>query len=684
MDAFTRLEVPDNLPPPASIARPRLDNLMGGINTGAGVHCQYAQWEAAMTYRRLLAPAPIVVTVVASASLLVLAVLMSGFGVSKSVAAVAAQETLTPTPTPSPTLTPTPTPTVTATPTPGPPTQTPPPATFVVNSTGDGVDASPGNGSCATSIPTECTLRAAIQEANARFGNETITFNIAPGGGQTIAPGSPLPAISGSGITIDGTTQPGYAGTPIIELRGTSAGPGADGLQVLANPTIIRALVINSFAGDGVESRANGAFLRGNLIGIAADGFSPMGNGGHGVNIAFSTLDSIGGLNSGDGNVIAFNGGDGVFVDTGPPNQIGGNGIRRNRIFLNSGLGIDLAPDGVTPNDPGDPDTGANQLQNFPLIDSAVLSDVIPQDMSIRGRLNSTPNTTFQLEFFHDEPRPCDPAIIEGGRFIGTTSITTNGNGDASFSVVFNLGAGPHGLGSVSATATDPLSNTSEFSPCAAVSSIHPGPTPTPTPTLTPTPTPTPPTPTPTPTPAMPTPTPTPTPATPTPTPTPTSTATPTPTPTPTPVGHDSRLSRISGVSRNVRLSPGGVVTNSAGIVVANQSAHSDTIGVYVDVMAPSAGGCTPNGRVLETTVTLAAGVKTTIPVPVSYSCASPAAANGLSFIWVAVADHGADDVAFCGAGTLQGLACFNALADDDEDPADNRASRNGPRVVAQ
>src|SRR5438128_8695966 len=148
-----------------------------------------------MTYRRLLAPAPIVVTVVASASLLVLAVLMSSFGASKSAAAVGAQETLTPTPTPSPTLTPTPTPTVTPTPTPGPPTPTPPPATFVVNSTGDGVDASPGDGSCATSIPTECTLRAAIQEANARAGDEARAFNIAPGGAQVIEPASPSPAI---------------------------------------------------------------------------------------------------------------------------------------------------------------------------------------------------------------------------------------------------------------------------------------------------------------------------------------------------------------------------------------------------------------------------------------------------------------------------------------------------------
>jgi len=137
-------------------------------------------------------------------------------------------------------------------------------------------------------------------------------------------------------------------------------------------------------------------------------------------------------------------------------------------------------------------------------------------------------------------------------------------------------------------------------------------------------------------------------------------------------------------VPKNVRLLPGEVVADSGSIVVANQSTHSDTIGVYVDVMAPASGGCAPNGRVLQTTITLAAGAKTTIPVPVSYSCADPAAANGLSYTWVAVADHGGDDLASCGPGALQSLACFNALADDDQDSSDNRVSRNGPKVVSQ
>jgi hypothetical protein len=133
-----------------------------------------------------------------------------------------------------------------------------------------------------------------------------------------------------------------------------------------------------------------------------------------------------------------------------------------------------------------------------------------------------------------------------------------------------------------------------------------------------------------------------------------------------------------------VRLSPGQISTDSGSIVVENESAHTDTIGVYVDIVAPASGGCTPSGRVLQITVTLASGGKTNIPVPVGYSCGDPVAANGLSFTWVAVADHGADDAASCPPGSLQGMACYNALADDDQDPADNRATRNGPRVIAQ
>src|SRR5215207_1111122 len=90
-------------------------------------------------------------------------------------------------------------------------------ATFTVNATGDRRDQTPGDGVCFTgllllrdnarSLP-ECTLRAAIQEANATAAADLIRFRIPGPGVQTIAPASALPFVTQS-VTIDGYTQPG-------------------------------------------------------------------------------------------------------------------------------------------------------------------------------------------------------------------------------------------------------------------------------------------------------------------------------------------------------------------------------------------------------------------------------------------------------------------------------------------
>src|SRR5688500_13827104 len=80
-------------------------------------------------------------------------------------------------------------------------------ATFTVNSIGDASDATPGDGLC-DSGGSVCTLRAAIEEANANAGSDTIHFSIGTGA-QTIAPATGYPAITET-VTIDGTTQPGY------------------------------------------------------------------------------------------------------------------------------------------------------------------------------------------------------------------------------------------------------------------------------------------------------------------------------------------------------------------------------------------------------------------------------------------------------------------------------------------
>ena len=90
-------------------------------------------------------------------------------------------------------------------------------ATFNINSTGDAGDDNPGNGSCFTGVlipgsgvglELECTLRAAMEEANATTTPDTISFNIPGAGPHTISPATALPAIT-QPLTINGYSQPG-------------------------------------------------------------------------------------------------------------------------------------------------------------------------------------------------------------------------------------------------------------------------------------------------------------------------------------------------------------------------------------------------------------------------------------------------------------------------------------------
>lgn len=93
------------------------------------------------------------------------------------------------------------------------------------------------------------SLRQAILDANASPGQDTVAFQIGAGGPQTILPNSALPVVTDP-VVLDGTTQPGYTGNPIIELAGTQAGALVTGLTISAGASTVRGLVINSF-GDG-------------------------------------------------------------------------------------------------------------------------------------------------------------------------------------------------------------------------------------------------------------------------------------------------------------------------------------------------------------------------------------------------------------------------------------------------
>jgi len=213
----------------------------------------------------------------------------------------------------------------------------------------------------------------------------------------------------------------------------------------------------------GVLIQVNGTnsnIVQNNRIGIGVEGEN-FGNGGSGVHVALQASNNlIGGAAADAGNIIAFN-----AVGIRLPDPAGGSGNRvlGNSIFSNTGLGIDLGGIGITANDAGDGDGGANGSQNFPVLTSA---SVAGNNVFIQGTLNSTASTNFRLEFFSNSS--CDASGNgEGQEYLGFVNVTTDGGGNTGFSVTLpgSIGLG----GAVTATATDAGNNTSEFSACAAV-----------------------------------------------------------------------------------------------------------------------------------------------------------------------------------------------------------------------
>ncbi|GAB4521992.1 MAG: hypothetical protein OHK0046_34010 [Anaerolineae bacterium] len=161
-------------------------------------------------------------------------------------------------------------------------------ATFTVTTVADGDDATPGDGVCATSEDV-CTLRAAIQEANANDGTDTVEFNIDTGV-QTMKFTSTLPVVTDP-IIIDGTTQPGYADKPLIVLDGSAVTEPSDayyqdGLKITAGSSTVKGLVIIKFGGVGLFLDENGNnVVEGNYFGLTAAGTSGAGNGNDGIRL---------------------------------------------------------------------------------------------------------------------------------------------------------------------------------------------------------------------------------------------------------------------------------------------------------------------------------------------------------------------------------------------------------------
>ena len=197
---------------------------------------------------------------------------------------------------------------------------------------------------------------------------------------------------------------------------------------------------------------SNGNFVLGNTIGGAS-----LGNGEHGVRISNGNENKIGGVGANEGNTISHNTLDGVWVESGVNNP-----TLSNSIYDNGGLGIDLGADGMTPNDNDDTDPGANDLQNYP-----ILTKLAPSGGTISGILRGTPGSSFRIEVYSNTTY--DPSGFgEGKTLVGSKNgVVIQANGVGKFDI-----AVPQGKG-LSATATEEVAggygSTSEFGPAAVV-----------------------------------------------------------------------------------------------------------------------------------------------------------------------------------------------------------------------
>ncbi len=210
------------------------------------------------------------------------------------------------------------------------------------------------------------------------------------------------------------------------------------------------------------ESGTTGNVVQGNFIGLASNGTTAIGNTSHGVFIAsVAANNSIGGTAVGAGNRIAHNGGDGVLIGSDPAFAFttaagSGNSVQGNSIFSNVGQGIDLgANNGPTANDNSDPDPGPNDLLNTPVITNAYLAGT---RFLLMGSINTVTNKNLRIEFF------ASPTGGQGQTFLGSLNLSMGGINSRTFAKAFTVPTSVLVGHKITATITDQLGNTSEFS----------------------------------------------------------------------------------------------------------------------------------------------------------------------------------------------------------------------------
>lgn len=305
-------------------------------------------------------------------------------------------------------------------------------------------------------------------------------------GGVRLSSASGVSIGTGAKNLISGNdaTAIAVANSTDVTVSNNVAGLDIDGDTLLPNQgyglTIITssAVVVNNnvFSGNTgggilINDGSTDVTITDNRIGVGEFTTVDLGNNGYGIYIDDSNDNMIGGKLSGDGNLIAYNDNDGIYVNNSDPGTYNSNGnaIVGNSIFSNGGLGIDLAPNNPTPNDgPGDPDTGPNTLQNS----ITFTAQLTATGLQIDGLLETDllrPN--YRLEFFINNS--CDSSGYgEGQQLLDVYDLTI-----VAESTVLNFEIDSTGVSAgqyVTATVTydeitGGLKDTSEFSPCAVV-----------------------------------------------------------------------------------------------------------------------------------------------------------------------------------------------------------------------
>jgi CSLREA domain-containing protein len=238
--------------------------------------------------------------------------------------------------------------------------------TFIVNSTADLSDVNTLDNVCDADFASGnlCTLRAAIEQANATLGPDAIHFDIPDASGtgvKTFFPSTSLPTIT-EDVTIDGYTQGGAnpntlaKGTnaqPKIELDGSNiptTSRSSTGLEVVGTHAVIRGLVINRFrVGVSVIGGAQGVSIEGNFIGTDPTGTFDEGNSNAGILIAggSTNITFVGATTPEARNLISGNDGHGISIGFAGKTRAEGNLIGTDRSGTkdlgNSATGVDIS-----------------------------------------------------------------------------------------------------------------------------------------------------------------------------------------------------------------------------------------------------------------------------------------------------------------------------------------------------